>query len=145
MKAREAKKEKAEGGSEMEVESTTDKESDSKMEVEGAKAEGGDAKEEDQAGESKKEIKKKEPATHTLTNPSRLTRAQQAFVEFETNQRYRPVHLGAASGIVMLLDTTPSEEEDLSEVKIPSANQADDDDEEDAEAPEPFEWTPPSN
>jgi 26S proteasome regulatory subunit N2 len=123
---------------------------DAKMEEAKAEKEAEEAKEKE-AEEAKEKAdadaakapKKKEALTHTLSNPSRMTQGQAQHVVVELDQRYRPVHQGAASGIIMLIDTTPSEEEEVTAVKVPSANQ-DEDDEEDAEPPAAFEWTPPA-
>jgi len=103
-----------------------------------------DSKEEEEKKDEPKEEKAKvvEPESHVLQNPARLTNAQQAFVEFDLDQRYVPVHQGKAAGVVMLKDKKPDEEEDVREVAVPKSGA--DDDEEDADAPEPFEWTPPS-
>lgn len=53
--------------------------------------------------------------------------------------RYVPVRkAGKPLGIIMLLDRTPDEPEDVSLVEAPST----DPDGEEATPPEPFEWTP---
>lgn len=53
--------------------------------------------------------------------------------------RYVPVRKsGKPLGIVMLVDRTPEEPEDVAMVEAPSA----DADEEEADPPAPFEWTP---
>lgn len=54
-------------------------------------------------------------------------------------RRYVPVRkLGKPLGIIMLLDRTPDEAEDVAAVEAPST----DADGEEADPPEPFEWTP---
>ena len=53
--------------------------------------------------------------------------------------RYVPVRKsGKPLGIIMLLDRTPDEPEDVALVEAPST----DPDGEEADPPEPFEWTP---
>lgn len=87
--------------------------------------------------------KKKEPETETFTisNPSRITKYQTQFCAFELSQRYRPVRPeGKISGVIILTDTTPDEEEEVNAVKTPSL-----DAEDEAETPEPFEWAPPGH
>lgn len=87
--------------------------------------------------------KKKEPETETFTisNPSRITKYQIQFCAFELSQRYRPVRPeGKISGVIILTDTTPDEEEEVNAVKTPSL-----DAEDEAETPEPFEWAPPGH
>merc|ERR1711871_1750169 len=74
-----------------------------------------------------------------LANPARVTLAQKGYVAFDPDQRYSPVH-AVVSGIMMLSDATPDETDDgLQDVETPAARAADE--EEEAECPEPFDWT----
>lgn len=100
--------------------------------------------EEEAAQEDKKSSKKKkepEPATFRVSNPARVTKLQTEFCAFDLDQRYRPVRPdGKPSGVIILTDSTPHEEEEVSAVKTPSL-----DAEDEAETPEPFEWAPPGH
>jgi len=98
---------------------------------------------EDDLEEDKKAKKKREPepSSFRLSNPCRITKAQAEFCKFDLSQRYRPVILNEKPfGVIMLTDETPEEEEDLGTVKAPSVESEDE-----ADAPEPFEWTPPDH
>ena len=98
---------------------------------------------EDDIGEDKKAKKKREPepTSFRLSNPCRITKAQAEFCQFDLNQRYRPIIPNEKPfGVIMLTDETPDEEEDLGTVKAPSVESEDE-----ADAPEPFEWTPPDH
>lgn len=82
-----------------------------------------------------------EPTTFSLANPCRITKAQAEVCIFNLNQRYRPIHSEEAPcGVIMVTDSTPGEEEDLGTVKAPSIESEDE-----ADPPEPFEWTPPDH
>jgi hypothetical protein len=81
-----------------------------------------------------------------LANPARVTHSQEQFVTIPVDaasQRYVPVHtltqtqLSKPAGIIMLVDTTPLEVEDVAHVERMQIGQ-----EEEAEPPEPFEWSP---
>jgi 26S proteasome regulatory subunit N2 len=97
-------------------------------------------------GEEKAEKKEEEeappepePTSFTLENPARVTTAQEPLVSFDLSQRYVPVRRGAKPvGIVVLVDKTPGEPEDVADVESPPLEG----DEDEAEAPEPFEWSP---
>merc|ERR1712154_568373 len=135
--ARKRAKEEAESGSgaaPMAVdEDKKDSETDG-MEIDGA---------EEDVGEDKKAKKKREPepTSFRLSNPCRITKAQAEFCQFDLKQRYRPIILNEKPfGVIMLTDETPDEEEDLGTVKAPSVESEDE-----ADAPEPFEWTPPDH
>merc|ERR1712161_18473 len=89
----------------------------------------------------KKSKKKREPepSSYKVSNPSRVTTAQSQECEFDLTQRYRPIRVEEKPfGVIILIDSTPGEAEDLGAVKAPSL-------EPDGECapPEPFEWTPP--
>jgi 26S proteasome regulatory subunit N2 len=91
--------------------------------------------------EEKKPKKKREPEplSFRLSNPCRITKAQVAFCEFDLDQRYRPIRVEEKPcGVILLTDSTPEEEEDIGTVKPPSIESEDE-----ADPPEPFEWSPP--
>jgi 26S proteasome regulatory subunit N2 len=93
-KAREARKEAKEKADEKTEEKASDTKGEEKgdeMEVDGEKKEG---------EEETKKKKPKEPLTHQLSNPARLTLSQQAYVAFDLSQRYVPVYQ------VLLIDYT---------------------------------------
>merc|ERR1711976_689575 len=80
-----------------------------------------------------------EPSNFDIANPSRITPGQVASVGFNLEQRYVPVgKFLKPAGIVMLLDTKPDDPEDVANVEAPPLQ----DDEEEAEPPEPFDWDP---
>lgn len=131
-----AKEENAGSSSDaMDVENAEDK-TDEK------KAEGKSDGDGDQATVPEKKTKKKrepEPTSFRISNPSRVTTAQSQECEFDMTQRYRPIRVEEKPfGVIILMDSTPGEAEDLGAVKAPSL-------EPDGECapPEPFEWTPP--
>jgi 26S proteasome regulatory subunit N2 len=72
-------------------------------------------------GEAKAAPKKKkgpEPTSFRLANPSRVTPEQEKFVSFDLHQRYVPVNPDAKpAGIVMLVDRTPDEPEEVVQVR----------------------------
>jgi len=122
-KARSARK-KEEGGAEPQAEEAEKKEGEDKEDSD-------DKKDADGKG-GEKEVEK-EPPTHRLANPARVTHAQKAYVAFDPDQRYSPVH-AVVSGIMMLSDATPDETDDgLQDVETPAARAADE--EEEAECP----------
>lgn len=97
----------------------------------------------DEKTEDKKATKtKKQPEANTfrIANPARVTKKQSGQCEFDLKQRYRPVRQHAVGGVIVLTDSTPGEEEEVSAVKAPSL-----DSEDEADAPEPFEWAPPGH
>nr|CCA25242.1 predicted protein putative [Albugo laibachii Nc14] len=82
-------------------------------------------------------VKEKEPLSYTLSNPARVTMAQEAYVTYDLSQRHVPVVPSRRpGGIIMLRDTKPEEEEDVEAVRAPLGAGV----EEEAEPPEPFEW-----
>lgn len=90
-------------------------------------------------GEAKPTPPEPEPTTHVLGNPARVTPAQEPYVSFNLEQRYVAVRRVAKPiGIVMLYDRHPDEPEDVAQVESPPLEG----DEDEAEPPEPFEWSP---
>lgn len=138
--ARKKAKEEAESGGDS-AESAMDvdkKEEEGESKKEEEKAEGMDI---DEGAKEDKPKKKRElePTSFRISNPSRITKAQAEVCAFDLDQRYRPIRRSEKPyGVIMLTDSTPGEEEDLGAVKTPSA-------EEEADPPEPFEWTPPGH
>merc|ERR1712137_1437217 len=95
----------------------------------------------EEATEEKKQKKKREsePLSYRLSNPCRITKAQAEYCEFDLEQRYRPIRTEEKPyGVILVTDSTPGEDEDLGVVKPPSIESEDE-----ADPPEPFEWTPP--
>ncbi|KAL7535862.1 hypothetical protein ACHAXR_006778 [Thalassiosira sp. AJA248-18] len=93
--------------------------------------------------EEKKPKKKREPepTTFRISNPSRITTSQSSVCAFDLSQRYRPIRPEETQpyGVIMLTDSTPGEEdEELGAVKTPAQ-------EDEADPPEAFEWTPPGH
>lgn len=82
------------------------------------------------------------PASKTsyyLSNPSRITKAQQRFCSFDLDQRYVPVASTLKpGGVVILMDRQPTEPDVATAILAPPVG-ADDE----APVPDPFEWTPP--
>ena len=123
-KAKEEKKKKEEEGDGMDVEK---------------KEEERDKKEGEEGGEKEEKKKKKgpEPKSFEMSNPSRMTKAQAKVCSSQSGQRYSQLLKGSVTGIVMLTDSTPAEEdEEVEVVKAPSVE------EDEASMPEPFIWRP---
>ena len=88
-----------------------------------------------------------EPVFERLSNPSRVTFSQQKLLAVDVEQRYVPLvgapAAGAQShplaGFVMLRDTDPAADEEL--VKQVQPKTLAPDEEEEASAPEPFQFT----
>ena len=77
--------------------------------------------------------------SYFLSNPSRVTKAQERYCTFE-DQRYVPVASTLKpAGVVVLMDRQPDDGDDAMPMTAPPVNGADDE----APMPEPFEWTPP--
>lgn len=96
--------------------------------------------EEKREEEKKKKVRVPEPLTFSLSNPSRVTPTQEAYVRISEgdDDRFVPVMKNAPrSGILVLADRRPGEAADVKKVDLRSIGQ-----EEEAPAPEPFEWTP---
>jgi len=94
--------------------------------------------------------KAKEPSSFQIKNPSRVIPSQTRFLSLTnantapipgdeaSSQRYIPVcRLQQPAGIVMLIDTDPTKPEEVTKLERLSLGQEDD-----APAPEPFEWDP---
>jgi 26S proteasome regulatory subunit N2 len=90
--------------------------------------------------ESKPKKKREpEPSFFFVSNPARITAVQANSCAFNLNQRYRPIRPEEKPyGVIMLTDSTPGEEDDVGAVKTPAQ-------EDEADPPEPFEWTPPGH
>ena len=150
--ARKRAKEEAESGEvsgDDEVMEVDKKEEESKEDGTGLKAavEGSehmdvDGEDATQAAAVENKPKKKrepEPTSFRISNPSRITTAQADVCVFDLSQRYRPIRPEEKPyGVIMLTDSTPSEEDDVGAVKTPAQ-------EDEADPPEPFEWTPPGH
>ncbi|CAM9153706.1 unnamed protein product [Pylaiella littoralis] len=107
--------------------------------VEEKKGTEGDDNKEGEKPEGAKPKREPEATSFKIKNPARVTPSQEPFVHFEFDQRYVPVRKsGKPLGIIMLSDRTPDEPEDVALVEAPST----DPDGEEADPPEPFEWTP---
>jgi len=100
---------------------------------------GGDA-DEAKATKPAKKKREPEPTSFRIPNPARITTAQANVCAFDLDQRYRPVRPETKPyGVIMLTDSTPGEDEDdLGAVKTPAQ-------EDEADPPEAFEWTPPGH
>lgn len=87
-----------------------------------------------------KKKREPEPTSFRLTNPARVTTAQADVCAFDLDQRYRPIRPEVKPyGVIMLTDSTPGEgDEDLGAVKTPAQ-------EDEADPPGAFEWTPPGH
>jgi 26S proteasome regulatory subunit N2 len=119
------------------------------MDMEMTKDDAGEAKKEDEEGEKKDD--KPEPTSEELTNPSRVTPAQEKAVRFDQSSRFVPIAAPAGTfkyptrGFVVLRDTDPDEEiayldAQFKPVAPPVPADAADDDE--PPPPEDFELDP---
>jgi 26S proteasome regulatory subunit N2 len=131
----------------MEVDKKTDDddeeettEEEGKEKVESMDVDGGDDKAALASEETKPKKKREpEPTSFSVSNPARITMAQANVCAFDLSQRYRPIRPEEKPyGVIMLTDSTPDEEEEVSAVKTPAQ-------EDEADPPEPFEWTPPDH
>jgi len=130
----------------MEVDKKTDDdeeettEEEGKEKVESMDVDGGDDKAALASEETKPKKKREpEPTSFSVSNPARITTAQANVCAFDLSQRYRPIRPEEKPyGVIMLTDSTPDEEEEVSAVKTPAQ-------EDEADPPEPFEWTPPDH
>jgi 26S proteasome regulatory subunit N2 len=143
--ARKRAKEDAETGEVGEGAMEVDKKEEESTEEGKEKAESmdvdGDVAEKAVASEENKPKKKREPepTSFRVSNPARITMAQANWCAFDLSQRYRPIRPEEKPyGVIMLTDSTPGEDEDVGAVKTPAQ-------EEEADPPEPFEWTPPGH
>lgn len=149
-KAREAKKKAESGEAEAGMDVDTPKEAEKAASKGEEESKGGDKDKAAAEGEGEKEGKEEkakpaepEPTSFTLSNPARVTQAQEAVVSFLAGpeQRYMPVRRShKPTGIVLLLDRQPGEPEEVVDVESPPLEG----DEDEAEPPEPFEWTAPN-
>lgn len=91
---------------------------------------------------SPKRKRQPEPSSFQLSNPARVTPAQEEYVVINTDatERYVPIYTTKPAGIIMLKDRQPGQAEDVEKVERVAMGQ-----EEEAEPPEPFEWSPDSN
>jgi 26S proteasome regulatory subunit N2 len=88
---------------------------------------------------SMKKKREPEPNSFVLSNPCRVTKAQVEFCGFDLSQRYRPLYLEEKPfGVLILTDSQPDETDTLMGTILPPSMGADDE----ADPPEPFEWTP---
>jgi len=135
--ARKRAKEDGEGA-DMDVDKKEEEE-DKKEKSESMDVDGEDAK---PAAEDIKPKKKREPepTSFRITNPARITTAQENVCAFDLSQRYRPIRPEVKPyGVIMLTDSTPEDDdEDLGAVKTPAQ-------EDEADPPVAFEWTPPGH
>jgi len=134
-KKRDLKRTKSKGG--MDVED----EKDTAMDVEEEKKEGDEKEGEQKEGDEKKEEKEKPKDHEILQNPARVTIAQRDFIVFDQDERYRPVRPGriTGSGVILLSDAKPEEEQVIVEASIPGV-EGDEPEEDEPEPPEPFEY-----
>jgi len=137
--ARKRAKEEADSGEGegMDVDKKEEEASEAKEEE---KKDGMDVDGEEEAKEIKPKKKREpEPTSFRIPNPSRITTSQAAVCAFDLSERYRPVRPEEKPyGVIMLTDSTPGEDEDLGAVKTPAQ-------EDEADPPEAFEWTPPGH
>ena len=136
--ARKRAKEEAESGEGvMEVEKKEQTNEEPKTENMDVDGEDKVKEEDDKSDDKPKKKREPEPISFRVANPSRVTKAQADVCSFDLEQRYRPIRPEETPyGVIMLTDSTPEEEQDLGVVKTPAQ-------EEEADPPEPFEWTPP--
>jgi 26S proteasome regulatory subunit N2 len=75
-------------------------------------------------------------------NPCRVTKAQVQYCEIDFSQRYRPIQSeDKPFGVVILTDSQPDEADNAVGSILPPSMGAEDE----ADPPEPFEWSPDSN
>ena len=97
--------------------------------------------EEGESADTKKKEKVSEPTFQVLSNPSRVTAAQQRFIIIDSNGRYVPLVSNAqfSTGFVMLKDTQPEANEEWIETVKPKTLAPDE--VEEAPLPQPFTFT----
>jgi len=89
-----------------------------------------------------KKKREPEPNSFRMINPCRVTKAQAQYCEIDVAQRYRPIQLDDKPyGVIILTDSQPSEIDTCMGNIFPPSMGADDE----ADPPEPFEWSPDSN
>ncbi|CAG8444505.1 8265_t:CDS:10 [Diversispora eburnea] len=130
-KARAKKSEKEKGTADMDVMDTTD---DKKDTSDQAKKE----EDKDETKDDKKGKKKKEDSYEILENMARVLPAQLQYISFPENSRYVPIKKGIVGGILMMIDKSPGEPEELILPSTPVATEVNE--EEEAPPPEPFEY-----
>ena len=126
---------------------TMDEGEDAKNPADDNEEKSGDAMDVDKEGdeevdEEEKPRKKREPEplSFFIANPARVTKAQSQYCSFDPKQRYRPVRSDESpSGVIMLYDCSPDEEEYIGTVKSPSLEPLGE-----LAPPEPFEWIAPT-
>ncbi|CAG8526274.1 17299_t:CDS:10 [Acaulospora morrowiae] len=131
-KARAKKSEKEKGTLDMDVMDIADDKKDVTMDH----AKKDDDK--DEIKDDKKGKKKKEEAYEILENMARVLPAQLQYISFPENSRYVPVKKGAVGGILMMMDKSPGEPEELILPSTPVATEVTE--EKEASPPEPFEY-----
>jgi len=90
----------------------------------------------------KEKEEKNKPKTHEiLKNPARVTIPQRQYIVFDQDERYRPVRTGPikGSGVILLTDATPEEEQVIVETSVPGI-EGDEPEEDEPEPPLPFEY-----
>jgi 26S proteasome regulatory subunit N2 len=134
-KARQQKKKKEEGQA-MDVDKEL--EDDKKKEPEAMETETHDLSASTSVPADKK---KEEPNFEILENPARVLRAQLRHISFDVDPRYVPATTVDVSGIVLLRDTKPGEQEDLINDSVTaSTTTAAAAEENEPNPPEPFEF-----
>lgn len=96
------------------------------------------AKDSKDTDEKERDEKIEEPNFELLSNPARVLRQQLKVISMPDNSRYQPMKDIQIGGIIMMLDTKPSEPEDLIEPVTAHCSKVED--EKEPEPPEPFEY-----
>lgn len=138
--ARKRAKEEVESGEGGDAAMDVDKKDEEKKDdKESMDVDDGEAKSEEKDSAKPKKKREPEPAAFCISNPARITTSQSKVCAFDLAQRYRPVRPEERPyGVIMLTDSEPGEDEDLGAVKTPAQ-------EDEADPPEAFEWTPPGH
>merc|ERR1712226_1425508 len=136
-KEKEAEKKKEKESNKMEVDENVKSEKDKKEE----KSEDKDKKDEkDEKKDAEKEVKKEDLTFDTLANPARVIKPQLKVVSVDKDSsRYRPIKDVVIGGIVMMKNTSGEPCKVVEPMVVKKAS-ADDEDEKEPEAPEPFEY-----
>ncbi|XP_020709438.2 26S proteasome non-ATPase regulatory subunit 1 isoform X2 [Athalia rosae] len=111
----------------------------SKQDTDAEKVTGDKDKETDKDKEKEKEKKEPEPTFEILQNPARILRQQLKLISLVSGSQYAPVKDVGIGGIVMVKHIKADAEEEL--VEPVAAFGPKPDEEKEAEAPEPFEYT----
>jgi len=134
------KKKDGDGDVQMGDNKDKDKKPDSALKIEIKDGDNKDKDKDDKDKDKEKEKEKeKEPDFQVLTNPARVTVAQQPLISYDKNQRYIPVKK-RLWGVVMLKDMKSTESEELVVTSAPKVGIPGIGDDE-PEPPEPFEYT----